>query len=76
MAISDSKILLAVVCVVSVVATLPRSTGKIANFDEYLQKRSEESIEDSLKAFYSKPEEVTEEFNELVGRYKSICFSP
>ncbi|XP_073059303.1 pectate lyase-like [Primulina eburnea] len=68
MAISNSKILLAVVCIVSVAASLPRSTGKIANFDEYLQKRSEESLEDSLKAFYPKPEEVTEEFNELVGR--------
>ncbi|KZV58767.1 pectate lyase-like [Dorcoceras hygrometricum] len=50
-----------------VVETIPRSSAKIANYDEYLQKRAEESFEASLKAFNPKPEEVTEDFNELVG---------
>ncbi|KAL3644554.1 hypothetical protein CASFOL_009734 [Castilleja foliolosa] len=47
--------------------TLPKTSAKIAVFDEYLQKKANESYEESVKAFNPNPEDVADEFNELVG---------
>ncbi|KAL6566479.1 hypothetical protein OROGR_002094 [Orobanche gracilis] len=49
-------------------ATLPKSSAKIATFDEYLQKKANESYAEALKAYNPHPEDITDEFNELVGK--------
>ncbi|KAL6513873.1 hypothetical protein OROHE_019329 [Orobanche hederae] len=51
----------------SFVALLPESRGAIAEYDEYLLKRAEESYEESLKAFDPNPEKLADELNQQVG---------
>ncbi|KAI3452812.1 hypothetical protein Pfo_009475 [Paulownia fortunei] len=66
MVLTNHKLWLLFFCILlPLAATLP--SAKIATFDEYLQKRAAESYEESLKAFDPKPEDLTDEFNELVG---------
>ncbi|KAI3467388.1 hypothetical protein Pfo_024051 [Paulownia fortunei] len=69
MAFSNHKItsILLLLCVLSFVALLPKSRAAIAQYDEYLQKRAEESFEESLKAFDPNPEKLADELNEQVG---------
>lgn len=42
--------------------------AKIADYDEYLQKKAAESYEQSLNSFNPNPEGVTDDFNVLVGK--------
>lgn len=37
-------------------------------YDEYLQKRAEESFEESLNAFDPNPEKLADELNKQVGQ--------
>ncbi|XP_073130024.1 pectate lyase-like [Henckelia pumila] len=68
MALSHCKLpLIILFCLVFLVDNVPKSVANIANYDEYLQKRSEESFQDSLSAFNPNPEELTDQFNEQVG---------
>ncbi|PIN25335.1 Pectate lyase [Handroanthus impetiginosus] len=48
------------------VALLPKSCAAIAKYDEYLQKRAQESFEESLNAFDPNPEDLADELNEQV----------
>lgn len=41
--------------------------SNFVNFDEYLQKKANESYQESLKAYNPHPEDLTDEFNILVG---------
>ncbi|CAA0833085.1 Pectate lyase family protein [Striga hermonthica] len=60
-------VLLFLCIVLQLAVSLPKSSAKIAVFDEYLQKQANESYAESLKAFNPHPEDLTDEFNELVG---------
>lgn len=42
--------------------------AKIADFDEYLQKKAADSYEQSLNSFNPNPEGLTDDFNQLVGK--------
>ncbi|KAL3636284.1 hypothetical protein CASFOL_020831 [Castilleja foliolosa] len=62
------KLSLLFLCTLSLLAvTLPKTSADIAVFDEYLQKKANESYEESMKAFEPHPEDLADEFNELVG---------
>ncbi|KAL2233571.1 pectate lyase-like [Sesamum indicum] len=52
----------------SLSATLPKACAKIATFDEDLQKRAAESYQESLQEYNPNPQDLTDEFNELVGK--------
>ncbi|KAK6133689.1 hypothetical protein DH2020_032599 [Rehmannia glutinosa] len=68
MALTNHKLSLLFFCILLQLAvTLPKSSAKIATFDAYLQKKANESYEESLKAYDPHPEALTDEFNELVG---------
>ncbi|KAK6139296.1 hypothetical protein DH2020_026955 [Rehmannia glutinosa] len=58
---------LLLLCILSFVALMPKSRGAIAEYDDYLLKRAEESYEESLKAFDPNPEKLADELNEQVG---------
>ncbi|KAH6801996.1 Pectate lyase family protein [Perilla frutescens var. frutescens] len=64
MALTNNKLPIFVLWVVVAVA----ADAKIADFDEYLQKKAAESYEQSLKAFNPNPEDLTDDFNQLVGK--------
>lgn len=68
MALAYQKLSLLFLCVLLQLAvTLPKTSAKIAVFDEYMQKRANESYQESLMAYDPHPEDLTDEFNELVG---------
>ncbi|KAG8383111.1 hypothetical protein BUALT_Bualt05G0150800 [Buddleja alternifolia] len=67
MALSNHKTTLLFFYVLSLAATLSKTSAKIAVFDEYLQKRAEESYEESKKSYNPQPEKLTDQFNEQVG---------
>ncbi|KAL3840613.1 hypothetical protein ACJIZ3_025204 [Penstemon smallii] len=68
MALSNHKMsILVIFCILSLVATLPKSNAGIAKFDDYLKKKANESFEESLEAFVKDPEELTDQFNQQVG---------
>ncbi|GER51507.1 pectin lyase-like superfamily protein, partial [Striga asiatica] len=60
--------------VASLAVSLPKSSAKIAVFDEYLQKQANESYAESLKAFNPHPEDLTDEFNELATNPIDRCW--
>ncbi|KAH6763153.1 Pectate lyase family protein [Perilla frutescens var. hirtella] len=64
MALTNNKLPIFVLWVVVAVA----ADAKIADFDEYLQKKAAESYEQSLNAFNPNPEDLTDDFNQLVGK--------
>lgn len=45
---------------------LDASAGNV-EMDEYLEKKAEKALEDSVRSYASNPEEVTTDFNEQVG---------
>lgn len=61
MAVRNYKLCVFLLCMVA-------ADAKIADFDEYLQKRAAESYEQSLNSFNPNPEGVTDDFNMLVGK--------
>ncbi|KAL7149006.1 hypothetical protein ABFS83_05G011100 [Erythranthe nasuta] len=68
MALTNHKLSLLFFCIALALAvTLPRAHAQNATMDEYLQKKAEEAYQESLQAYNPHPEELTEEFNELVG---------
>ena len=46
---------------------LAACVSNYVNYDEYLQKKANESYQKSLEAYNPKPEDLTDEFNVLVG---------
>lgn len=64
MALNTYKLSLLFFCIL---LPLTATNAKIAVLDEYLQKKASESYEESLKAFNPNPEDLTDEFNVLVG---------
>lgn len=45
---------------------LDASAGNV-EMDEYLEKKAQKALEDSVRSYASNPEEVTTDFNEQVG---------
>ncbi|KAK4479778.1 hypothetical protein RD792_015313 [Penstemon davidsonii] len=68
MAPSNPKIsILVLFCILSIFATIQKSCARIGDFDEYLQKKANQSLEESVEAFIPNPEDLTDEFNKQVG---------
>ncbi|KAG6398838.1 hypothetical protein SASPL_140309 [Salvia splendens] len=63
-------------CILIFCMMLPMvAQAKIADFDEYLQKRAAESYEESLNSFDPNPEGVTDDFNTLVGETMIVTYN-
>ncbi|KAK6119009.1 hypothetical protein DH2020_047248 [Rehmannia glutinosa] len=71
MSSSNHTISTFLLCILSFVALVPKSHAAIAEYDDYLLKRAEESYEESLKAFDPNPEKLADELNEQVGELKA-----
>ncbi|XP_057810886.1 pectate lyase-like [Salvia miltiorrhiza] len=64
MALTNYKLSIFLLCILLPLA----AQAKIADFDEYLQKKAAESYEESLNSFDPNPEGVTDDFNMMVGK--------
>ncbi|KAL8550362.1 hypothetical protein ACS0TY_008981 [Phlomoides rotata] len=64
MKINNYKLSLLLFCILLPITAY---ASNFVNYDKYLQKRANESYEESLKAYNPNPEELTDEFNMLVG---------
>ncbi|XP_047960675.1 pectate lyase-like [Salvia hispanica] len=63
-------------CILIFCILLPMvAQAKIADFDEYLQKKAAESYEESLNSFDPNPEGVTDDFNTLVGETMIVTYN-
>lgn len=63
MMLANYKLSLLLLCILLPLAAY----ANIATFDEYLQKKATESYEEALKAYNPNPEDLTDDFNQLVG---------
>ncbi|CAA0834701.1 Probable pectate lyase 3 [Striga hermonthica] len=59
--------ILLLLSVLSFASFVPKSRAAIAEYDEYLLKKAEESYKESLKAFDPHPEKVADELSKQVG---------
>ncbi|KAH6809493.1 hypothetical protein C2S51_027276 [Perilla frutescens var. frutescens] len=54
-------------CLLCLVAVLPKSNAGIAKFDKYLRKRAEQSHQEYVKAYEPDPEQVADEIKNEVS---------
>lgn len=67
MASNYNKMSTLLLCLLCLVAVLPKSNAKIAEMDDYLKKKAEQSHEEYIRAYVPNPEAVADEINKEVG---------
>ncbi|KAL8532540.1 hypothetical protein ACS0TY_008944 [Phlomoides rotata] len=71
MKINNYKLSLLLFCILLPITAY---ASNFVNYDKYLQKRANESYEESLKAYNPNPEELTDEFNMLATNPIDRCW--
>lgn len=65
--ISKYSLLIFILCFSAIVPCLKANSGINVQMDEFMEKRAEQALEESVKAYNPNPEDVTFNFNEQVG---------